>query len=121
MKLLSYNYRGLERVGVYVGDRIAHLSRLAGILGKKELAFGSMIELIKAWETYGHALRDLIAQAEANAGDLAPILMEPTDIHHISPIPHPPKHVLCMGLNYQDHVNEGLQAKDVQTTRVELD
>ena len=121
MKLLSYNYRGLERVGIYVGDRIAHLSRLAGILGKKELAFGSMIELIKAWETHGPALHELVARAEENEKDLAPILMAPEDVHHISPIPHPPKHVLCMGLNYQDHVNEGLQAKDVQTTRVELD
>ena len=53
MKLLSYNYRGLERVGVYVDDRITHLSRLAGILGKRELAFGSMIELINSWETHG--------------------------------------------------------------------
>lgn len=121
MKLLSYNYRGLERVGVYVGDKITHLSRLAGILGKKKLAFGSMIELINSWEAHGPALHDLIAQAEANQEDLAPILMAPEDVHHISPIPHPPKHVLCMGLNYQDHVNEGLQAKDVQTTKVELD
>ena len=121
MKLLSYNYRGLERVGVYVGDKIAHLSRLAGISGKKELAFGSMIELIKDWEASGNALRGLIAQAETNAGDLTPILMEPEDVRHIPPIPHPPKHVLCMGLNYQDHVNEGLQAKDVRTAKVEID
>ena len=121
MKLLSYNYRGLERVGVYVGDRIVHLSRLAGILGKKELAFGSMIELINAWGMHGPAVHELIAQAEAKQRELAPVLMPPEEVHHISPIPHPPKHVLCMGLNYQDHVNEGLQARDVQTTKVELD
>ena len=121
MKLLSYNYRGLERVGVYVGEKIAHLSRLAGIFDKKELAFGSMIELIKSWKTHGPALHDLIAQAEAIKGELSPVLVAPEDVHHLSPIPHPPKHVLCMGLNYQDHVNEGLQAKDVQTAKVELD
>ena len=87
MKLLSYNYRGLERVGVYVGEKIAHLSRLAGILGKKELAFGSMIELIKAWEIHGSALQDLIVHAEAKAGDLVSILMAPEDVHHISQFP----------------------------------
>ncbi len=121
MKLLSYNYRGLQRVGVYVGDRIAHISRLAGVLGKKELAFDSMIEIIKTWEAHSSALHNLISQAEENAVELAPILMLPEDVQHISPIPVPPKHVLCMGLNYQDHVNEGLQAKDAQTTRVNLD
>lgn len=121
MKLLSYRYRGLERVGVYVGEKIAHLSRLAGILGKRELAFGSMIDVINAWEASGPALRALVAEAEAGIENLAPILMSPADVHHIAPVPHPPKHVLCMGLNYQDHVNEGLQAKDERTAKVELD
>ncbi len=121
MKLLSYDYRGLPRVGVYVGEKIAHLSRLAGILGKRELALGSMLEVIKAWDAHGPALRELVAQAEARAEELAPVLMHPDDVHFLAPIPRPPKHVLCMGLNYQDHVNEGLQAKDVQTTKVELD
>lgn len=121
MKLLSYRYRGVERVGVYVGDKIAHLSRLAGLLGKRDLAFGGMIELIEAWESSGEALRLLVAQAEASAEELAPVLMAPGDVHHLAPVPHPSRHVLCMGLNYQDHVNEGLRAKDVRTAKVEVD
>ena len=123
MRLMSYDYRGLRRVGVYVGEKVAHLSRVAGILGQQDLAVNSMRELIERWEKIGPRVRALVAETEKRAKDkdVAPVLMDPETLTFLPPIPDPPKHVLCMGLNYKDHVEEGLKAKDARTTRVEVD
>ncbi|MEE9256506.1 MAG: fumarylacetoacetate hydrolase family protein [bacterium] len=121
LKLVTYDYRGVSRVGVYVGEKIAHLARLAGLMGRGGLNPSSMVELIENWEELGPRVRALVADAEKEAGDLAPILMDPEDISFLAPVPRPNKNILCMGLNYKDHVEEGLKASDVQTTRVELD
>ncbi|MEE9276663.1 MAG: fumarylacetoacetate hydrolase family protein [bacterium] len=121
MKLITYDYRGLQRVGLYVGEKVAHLSRIAGLLGRPELAAGSMREVIAGWERLEAPLRELLAEAEGKAEELAPVLMDPDDVAFLAPVPDPSKHVLCMGLNYKDHVAEGLKAKDVRTEAVELD
>lgn len=121
MKLLTYNYRGVSRVGIYVGDKIAHVARIAGILGWQGLNLASMVELIKNWEKLGPEVRRLSADAEKNAAGLADVLMDPDEVIFMAPVPNPGRNVLCMGLNYKDHVAEGLKAKDVQTSKVELD
>lgn len=123
MRLLTYDYRGLRRVGVYVGEKVAHLSRIAGILGQRDLAVGSMRELIARWDAVGPRVRALVAEAERRAKDkdVAPVLMDPDSITFLPPVPDPPKNILCMGLNYKDHVEEGLKAKDVQTTQMGVD
>lgn len=123
MRLLTYDYRGLRRVGVCVGEKVAHLSRIAGILGQPDLAVGSMRELIERWDKLGPRVRALVAEAEKRAKDkdIAPVLMDPESVTFLPPVPDPPKHVLCMGLNYKDHVEEGLKAKDVQTQAMGTD
>lgn len=121
LKLLTYDYRGVSRVGVYVGDKIGHIPRLAGILGRRGLNPAGMVELIENWEELGPEVHGMAADAEKNAADLAGVLMDPDDVAFMAPVPNPGRNVLCMGLNYKDHVNEGLKAKDVQTDKVELD
>jgi 2-keto-4-pentenoate hydratase/2-oxohepta-3-ene-1,7-dioic acid hydratase in catechol pathway len=121
LKLISYDYRGVHRVGVYVGPKIAHIGRLAGLLGRSDINPQSMREVITDWDHVGPLIREFAAEAEKRSEEFAPILMDENDVTFLPVIPDPPKHVLCMGLNYKDHVEEGLQAKDVQTTRVELD
>ena len=121
MRLLTYDYRGLRRVGVYVGEKVAHLPRLAGALGRRELAVDSMRQLIEEWGRLGPGVRELVAEAERKAKELAGILMDPETVAFLPPVPDPPKHVLCMGLNYKDHVAEGLKARDVRTAPVEID
>jgi 2-keto-4-pentenoate hydratase/2-oxohepta-3-ene-1,7-dioic acid hydratase in catechol pathway len=120
VKLTTYDYRGVSRVGVYVGEKIAHIARLTGILGDP-VNPASMVALIENWEELGPKVRAIIAEAEKNAGKLAPILMDPDEVTFMAPVPNPGRNVLCMGLNYTDHVNEGLNAKDVKTTKVEYD
>lgn len=121
MRLLTYDYRGVQRVGVYVGEKVVHLSRLCSLMGHPELDARSMRALIEEWDALGPAMHELIEEAEKNADKLAPILMDPDDVTFLPPVPDPPKHVLCMGLNYKDHVAEGLKARDVKTEKVELD
>lgn len=121
LKLMSFDYRGVHRVGVYIGERIAHIGRLAGCVGRSDINPQSMREIITDWGRYGLALQEVVAEGERRSKELAPILMNEGDVNFLPVVPDPPKHVLCMGLNYKDHVEEGLQAKDVQTTKVELD
>ena len=120
MKLITYDYRGVARVGVYVGDKIAHIARLSGILGDP-VNPATMVELIENWDELGPKVRAHVAEAEKNTGELAPVLMDPAEVSFMAPVPNPGRNVLCMGLNYTDHVNEGLKAKDVKTTKVEYD
>ncbi|MEE9197901.1 MAG: fumarylacetoacetate hydrolase family protein [bacterium] len=121
LKLISYDYRGVHRVGVYVGDQIAHIGRLAGVLGRGEVNPQSMREVIENWDRLGPVIREIAAEGEKQSEELAPILMNEDEVAFLPVIPDPPKHVLCMGLNYKDHVEEGLKAKDVRTTKMELD
>ena len=99
LKLVTYDYRGVSRVGVYVGEKIAHLARLAGLMGRGGLNPSSMVELIEGWEDLGPRVRALVADAEKEAGDLAPILMDPEEVTFLAPLPRPKKNILCMGLN----------------------
>ncbi|OGL58657.1 MAG: hypothetical protein A3J27_05860 [Candidatus Tectomicrobia bacterium RIFCSPLOWO2_12_FULL_69_37] len=123
MRLLSYDYRGVSRVGVYVGEKIAHLSRIAGILGQPDLAAGSMRELIERWGAIGPRVRALVAEAEKRAKDkdIAPVLMDPDAVTFLPPVPDPPKNILCMGLNYTDHVEEGLRTKAITEAQAKMD
>ncbi len=121
MKLLTYEYRGLKRVGVYVGDKIAHLSRLAGVMGRAEADAPSMRALIGRWAELGPALHALLRDAEKKAAELAPILMDPAAVAFLPPIPDPPKNVMCLGLNYKEHEEEGTKAKEFSRAKIEVD
>ena len=90
MKLLTYEYRGLKRVGVYVGDKIAHLSRLAGVMGRAEADAPSMRALIERWAELGPALHAPFARRRRRkAAELAPILMDPAAVGVSSAHPRP--------------------------------
>jgi len=121
LKIINYNYRGLERVGLYVGDEIVHLSRLAGLFGRPDLAIPSIMEIMKHWGDISADLESLWKDAESNSDKIKAVLMSPDDVEFLPPITNPPKNIMCMGLNYKDHVEEGLKAKDVRPQKMELD
>ena len=120
-RLLTYDYRGVPRVGIYIGEKIGHIARLSGLIGDGSLNPASMVELIENWGELGPKVRALAAEAEKKAADLSEVLVDADEVKFMASVPSPGKNVLCMGLNYKDHVAEGLQAKDVKTDRVELD
>ncbi len=93
MKLLTYRYEGVERVGALRGDEVIDLSPVAA----------SMLELIEGGP-------ELLAEArkvvEAAAGGPALAAVELR-----APIPRPRKNIICLGMNYAAHAIESLRAK----------
>jgi 2-keto-4-pentenoate hydratase/2-oxohepta-3-ene-1,7-dioic acid hydratase in catechol pathway len=119
MKLLTYDNGEKRRVGIYVGEKIADLSRLTGALSRQELTRGSMRELIADWSQLGSALHGLEAEAEKRKNELSRLWMAPDDILFLPPIPDPSKNVIGLGLNYRSHVEEAIRAKAVPQSGAE--
>ncbi len=93
MKLLTYRYDGVERVGALRGDEVIDLSPLAA----------SMLDLIDGGPDLLAEARKLVAAAE---GGLAL-----AEIELRAPIPRPRKNIICLGMNYAAHAIESLRAK----------
>jgi len=119
MRLLTYDHRGQRRVGIYVGEKIADLSRLTDALGRPELTRGSMRELIGDWGQLGSGLHELEAEAEKRKDKLTHILMAPDDVLFLPSIPDPSKNVICLSFNYMAHVEEAIRAKAVPQSTAE--
>ena len=96
MKLVTYKYKGAEHVGVLTADESAVIP--AAELGLKA---ESMLELI---DKLGGKLPAVSDNTKAIA--LADVKIE-------APIPEPRQDVICLGLNYRDHVEEATRADAV--------
>lgn len=96
MKFVTYNYNGAEYVGVLTEDETAVIP--ASEFGLKA---GSMLELIKELDG---SYPDIPTQAKSIA--LSAVKLE-------APIPEPRQDVICLGLNYRDHVEEATRADAV--------
>jgi len=87
MRLLTYEDLGVRRVGIYVGEKIADLSRVAVALGHPPLPVESMRDLIGCWDRIGSGLRKIQAEAETKAKELSSILIAPEDIRFLRLFP----------------------------------
>jgi 2-keto-4-pentenoate hydratase/2-oxohepta-3-ene-1,7-dioic acid hydratase in catechol pathway len=87
MRLVSYSIPGEQGFGVIQGDGIVSMSRHSPYL-----------DLLSALRSGG--LADLNAIAQGQATDFA---LE--DVQLLPPVPNPGK-IICVGLNYRDHVEE---------------
>ena len=119
MKLLTYEHLGTPRVGIYVGKKIADLSRLTDELGRQPLTPGSMRELIQNWDRIGSKLHELATEAERNKEKLSSILVPPENIVFLPPVPDPSKNIIGMGLNYKEHIDEAIRAKAIPASSAE--
>jgi 2-keto-4-pentenoate hydratase/2-oxohepta-3-ene-1,7-dioic acid hydratase in catechol pathway len=104
MRLVSYESDGVVRPGVLFDAAVYDVAKLsAASAGSNGRSHGSQRELL---ETHGKDLPALAATLQAAAretddariGDLADVRLGP-------PVPDPSK-VLCVGMNYRDHVAE---------------
>ena len=96
MKFVTYNYKGAECVGVLTEDETSVIP--ASELGLKA---GSMIELIEELDGSYPAM-----PTGAKTIALSDVKLE-------APIPEPRQDVICLGLNYRDHVEEATRADSV--------
>lgn len=89
MKLKSYYLNGTLQIGIEQGDELVEIK-----------GFADMTDLIRE-------LADIPAAGRTEAiGKLAGEPVDQTRIRPAAPIVHPVKDVVCVGLNYQEHVNE---------------
>ncbi|MFN3374369.1 MAG: fumarylacetoacetate hydrolase family protein [Chloroflexus sp.] len=93
MKLLTYRYEGVERVGALRGDEVIDLSPVAA----------SMLELIEGGPELLAAARKVVETATGGPA-LAAVELR-------APIPRPRKNIICLGMNYAAHAIESLRAK----------
>ncbi|MGB9738492.1 fumarylacetoacetate hydrolase family protein [Chloroflexus sp.] len=93
MKLLTYRYDGVERVGALRGDEVIDLSSVAA----------SMLALIEGGPLLLAEARKVVEEA-AGGPALAAVELR-------APIPRPRKNIICLGMNYAAHAIESLRAK----------
>lgn len=89
MKLISYQYNGIDSYGAVLGDRVVDLREVfAGRASdlKTLIAAGLLVEA---------------AAAAEKAGATLPL----SEVQLLPVIPNPGK-IVCVGLNYGDHVRE---------------
>jgi 2-keto-4-pentenoate hydratase/2-oxohepta-3-ene-1,7-dioic acid hydratase in catechol pathway len=89
MKLVTYRHNGQVRVGVVEGEQVADVSSVAP----------DMNALIAGGQ---QALEDARRAAENGAKTAL------NQVDLLAPIPRPLKNVFCLGLNYKEHVAEGV-------------
>jgi 2-keto-4-pentenoate hydratase/2-oxohepta-3-ene-1,7-dioic acid hydratase in catechol pathway len=110
MRLITYRHNGEARLGAVVGDRAVDLAALAQASG--ESLPSDMLALIDAGPSALERARALIERHQNNwpQGTAFPL----SDVKLLAPIPRPRKNILCLGLNYAEHVAEGSRAMNLQ-------
>jgi 2-keto-4-pentenoate hydratase/2-oxohepta-3-ene-1,7-dioic acid hydratase in catechol pathway len=98
MRFVTFNSKGIEKIGVISKDEKSLTS-----LDELFPDF-TMIDLIK---NFSKELADKInrIQTEKNKIPLSEVVLE-------SPIPNPPRGIICLGKNYRDHIKEVAKAID---------
>src|SRR5947209_4842426 len=110
MRLITYRRNGEARLGAVVGDRAVDLAALAQASG--ESLPSDMLAFIDAGPTAWDRARGLLQRGEGSwpQGAAFPL----SEVKLLAPIPRPRKNVLCLGLNYAEHVAEGSRAMNLQ-------
>ncbi|MBX3060774.1 MAG: fumarylacetoacetate hydrolase family protein [Anaerolineae bacterium] len=93
MKLVTFTHNGRTAIGAVVHDQIVDLSHLApDMQAFIELGAEGLVAAQTTIVTAGHTI---------------PL----TAVHLLAPIPHPRRNVICLGLNYSEHVKESYGAR----------
>lgn len=104
MKLVSYDHRSSARAGVLVQDAVFDLERLLDSWSGS--ALGSTHSVRKFFDLYGDRIAEFSAVVEGLTASVdAACVGARSEVRLLAPVPDPTK-VLCIGLNYQDHVTE---------------
>jgi 2-keto-4-pentenoate hydratase/2-oxohepta-3-ene-1,7-dioic acid hydratase in catechol pathway len=126
MKLLSFRTEGNSKIGVLVEGRTLDLNaafdtNLGGSFNAMEkpcvldmLTFLDMgeIGLREAKKAVDRASEMIEGGSEGDLYD-ASMLYDVDNIEFMAPIPRPRKNIVCLGLNYADHVAEGNKSRDL--------
>src|SRR5947199_2585043 len=109
MRLITYRRNGEPRLGAIVGDRAVDLAALAQASG--ESLPSDMLALIDAGPGALERARNLLQRHQDPWPDGTAFPLG--EVQLLAPIPRPRKNVLCLGLNYAEHVAEGSRAMNL--------
>jgi 2-keto-4-pentenoate hydratase/2-oxohepta-3-ene-1,7-dioic acid hydratase in catechol pathway len=110
MRLITFERDGAARLGAVVDDRAVDLAALAAAQG--EQLPSDMLGLI---DLGPEGLARVRAVLDRAGGALPATVAFPlSSVRLLAPIPRPRKNVICLGLNYAEHVEEGSRAMNVQ-------
>lgn len=101
MRVLSYEHKGRQSLGLLVGDTVVNLAESASATGYTGAAFSDMHSLLNAGGAALEIARELASGFAAAHVEGIPV----EDVRVLAPVPHPSK-VIAIGLNYKDHANE---------------
>src|SRR5690554_5152656 len=100
MKFVTYEYNEDEAIGVLSRDEKSIYS-IEDVF--KEESFSNMISFISSFkEEWVHTIVDYIERGSKG--------IEIKDVKILSPIKKPPHDIICLGVNYQDHLEESKKA-----------
>ena len=104
MKIVSYEHESGVRGGVLIEDAVYDLELL--LQGSKQAVHGATISVREFLELYGDRLEAISAEINTLAGqDSVARVGARAEVRLTTPVTDPSK-VLCIGLNYKDHVAE---------------
>ncbi|MBT3352698.1 MAG: fumarylacetoacetate hydrolase family protein [Nitrospinaceae bacterium] len=121
MKLLSYRTAwGGASIGAIVDDMVADLPLLSAHFRPGEAFPSTMLGLIGQWERLRPILEELLAQAPDIIGEKngEGRFIPEGKVNFLPPIPYPPKNIMCQGVNYKEHAEEGVEALTLSTDSV---
>ncbi len=110
MRLITYRRNGEARLGAVVGDRAVDLAALAQASG--ESLPSDMLALIDAGPSALERARNLLQRHQDRWPDGTAFPL--SEVKLLAPIPRLRKNILCLGLNYAEHVAEGSRAMNLQ-------
>lgn len=125
MRLISFipsgGGSGDPRIGLWTEGGIVDVTGRAEQEGMGERAFASMVDLIADFQQVRPVLEQWADEALAATGSSASDswLDHMTSASHLlareqveltAPIPAPRKNIFCVGKNYQEHIDEGVEA-----------
>ena len=104
MKLYTVFHNGKEKLAAEAsGGKLYGLNELGA-------EASDMNELIDDWETIGEQLRKKLAEINADENAFADKILK--DYQILAPIPRPKQDVVCLGVNYFDHMKEAAAGID---------
>ena len=103
MKLVSYDLSGSWQPGIVVNSTVFDVAKLLESSGADARHVSSMSNLLRE---YGSALPELSQRLTAAARENPEAAVGPLEATRLGPPVVDPAKVLCIGLNYNDHVAE---------------
>jgi 2-keto-4-pentenoate hydratase/2-oxohepta-3-ene-1,7-dioic acid hydratase in catechol pathway len=113
MKLLSYSHKNKQCLGALIGENILDINKAFN-----EKIGGAFLDTDKVFDlemldflNLGKDGRDELQKAVYATEEGSYSSLKSSDVKILAPIPRPKKNIVCLGLNYADHIKEDSESR----------